>query len=324
MAIPTPIQLYDYVWVINYDGSSSAQEVIHAIANCINGNQGWTATYDNLTASCTSPTIADRNGATSTKYCTIYNSGPYVYFKVTKDGTNYIAPHCTNQNLIQQYYAIGQLYLYISPYWLLGLSYRSDSGVWGSSYQNTFCGCVELTRDNYNDTVAGLNLPPVGWASGSTLGSLFSNTVFSFVQYLINPSDQDGGRARIYTEYGGGRNGNSLVPLTIRQLMPPYRNESFYKNPWNDTLFCSDISVGASITSQTKVLSEIRGRIIGLKAGTTESFAQSTYNDLVQIPTNPTTFLFDKNAVPMNHLVLPINDGQATQPRFYIPCGIPH
>lgn len=179
------------------------------------------------------------------------------------------------------------LYVFAQASYLIISSYLTSSTVIGSPTGNSWCGCIEITRDNPEDTVAA-GYPCWGWANGYLMmAQTFS--VFSF------PRARDGsvGASASYTAVGtllglGGYNGVSN-PGPLLQLAIPSAT-----NIWANKNWALTVRVGKLAAS------EIKGRLFGLKVLTKTA---GTFLDDINIKTAADGF-YSPSGTPTAHWVL--------------------
>jgi hypothetical protein len=215
----------------------------------------------------------------------------------------------------------GTLYLYASPRWLLGFSQTSSGD--GSATGNSFCGCVEISRDNTGDTYdrAEGNVPPFGWISGYRATQDTNN--FSFVRTINALTGVSACQyTSIFTNFTMFGQTATSENLGLYYLISAIGLNQWGDASGNPTLYTSPIVV-ACINGAY----DIRGRLFGLLLGTYNyGFLNSTTSIFVDPSTDTNCFwpVQYNNGGGENKTfrILPVNnEGTGLGCRFYIPEG---
>jgi hypothetical protein len=196
----------------------------------------------------------------------------------------------------------GSINIYASPRWLLGCSVIPD-GI-GSHSGNSFCGCIEISRDNIGDTyerVAG-NIPPWGWCNGYLLSQ--NLYCFSFVKTLSGRTLLNASQTTAMTTELGCANTywGTLASLSYQA-----------RNNWDLSLLPTSQITVANFTD-TATLDEYRGRLFGLKLGL---YNYLSFNDRVVIRCDSDLWPIAYNAVPFEDIIHRVFTAGAI--KFYIP-----
>lgn len=298
------------VWVTSL-GSNSCRidyPVAATLANLMDTVETWItahgwAVYDASAGTSAKAYRALNLDGSTYKYIVLdYSASGYIKMKVyeswnsgTHAGTNLAfqsdgANYCQRVNLS----AGATLYLYAQAAYLL--STNVISGVVGSSTGNAFCGCVEVTRDNPEDTVAA-GYPCFGWVNGYF--------IFAPVYCFISPRLRDGTTGANAGSYNfvstilgfSGFMGEAGSPASMYKYMPSF------VNAWSAKNWALEMRVGKLMTDGGYTWStspEIKGRLLGLKLITKST---GTQGDAIQIKVDATGFP-DPNGTLTDHWVL--------------------
>ena len=264
---------------INYPPGASITDLKDTIEGWITAH-GW-ALYD-ASAGTNARAYRALNADGSTyKYVVIdVNSAPSLFIKTyeswnssTHAGTNLASLSATAAQA-QRYDLTGGgiLYMFAQAKYLIMQS-SVLAGI-GSSIGNSFCGCVEITRDNPEDTVAA-GYPCFGWVNG--------NILFQTYGPWSSPRLRDGTigtNAQSYnfvsTEIAvGGYFGTSGGVLMYNFVSP-------YINAWSSKNWAWAIRVGklSDTGGSWSTTPEKKGRLLGLKLITK---AAGAFGDTISI-----------------------------------------
>lgn len=290
---------------VDYPASAALADLMDTVENWITGH-GWTLHDASAGANARAYKAANKDAA-SYKYIVLdYNTSNRIMIKtyetwneVSHSGSN-LAYSSDNSSYCQQVNlsAGGTLNIFATARYLLMES--NNSGVIGSATGSAWCGCLEITRDNPEDTAA-LGYPCWGWANGNVVHAGTINQ-FSFCR---TRNGTIGANAAYYsyagTIFGSGMGNNnwSLYTATPNAL-----------NLWNSKNWALTLRVGWYYS--TSLLYEYRGRLYGLKLITR---GQGGFLDEISVKTN-SDYFFDPNGAATGHWIL-TEGGQSG--RFAVP-----
>ena len=174
----------------------------------------------------------------------------------THAGTN-MAYYSDNTSYCQQMFlsAGGSLYVYAHARWLLLVS--KVGAMMGSLIGNSWCGCLEIARDNPEDTaVAGY--PCWGWANGFLMMSGIQG-VFTFCRTRAGAVAGDARYGNVACYLGWGGYGPASNTTYLYYYIPTAADA------WGDTNWSATLRVGVMRIVGTNTSSDLRGRLFGLK-----------------------------------------------------------
>jgi hypothetical protein len=290
---------------------------------------GWTIDNSQIADGyliCSNLCVPDRTGArTVSKYVKLdMSTGGYLKIITAADALFTTVAYYSTENIYAQRVNIGEgadhggwVSFYVHPsteeiadVWTGGwfvayskLDNINDYTGYGNTNAHAFCGCFEVSRDNYQD-IEALGIPPIIWLSTANILCFIKLRSGATGQQAVTGSCLG---CNFYLK-GSGFNFDSPKGLNL--------------NAWNNnTVFSSDSFVGY-VTSVNDT--ELRGRIYGLKIGQGDSSgAVGTYapNDKISCQCETNTYWSKTTGGTMKiHRILAENFLTGTfSARWYLP-----